>query len=581
MKRDGCDLIVVGSGAAGLAAACTAAALGLRVMLLEASDRIGGTTAVSGGMVWIPANSKMLASGFTDSLSAAREYLTQTVGEPQKDSRLSTYLDRGDEAIRFLERHTSLQLQPVHHYPDYYPTLSGASEGGRVLEPVPFDARGLGADFRKIRDPLPEFMLLGGMMVGRRDLAVLHRANRSPRALWHATKLATRYAAQRLRSHRGTTLVLGNALIGRLFKSARDLGVEIVLQSPVTGLISEGDAIVGVTTTQRATERSLHASHGVILASGGMSHHEDLRRNYVPANSGTLSATVQSGANHCGAHLAAEVGAQLSDPDSAKRHGLAFWVPVSSFRRDDGVPAVFPHTVTDRAKPGLIAVDQSGQRFVNEALSYHEFVKAQLRASDERSPAWLICDKKFLWKYGLGRVRPFSLSVREAVQSGYLKQGNSLEDLASKLRIPSAQLVRTLHDYNEHACAGADPAFGRGSDAYQQHLGDRDHKPNPCVAPIERAPFFAVAVSPADLGMAAGIVTDEHARVLNRTGTPIPGLFACGNDMHSVMNGAYPGPGITLGPALVFGYIAASQASIHSGGTTPSFLKTDPESEPS
>lgn len=571
MKRDGCNLIVVGSGAAGLAAACTAAALGLKVVVLEASDKIGGTTAQSGGMVWIPANSKMQEIGMKDSLASAHEYLGHAVAGSLNDSRLATFLNRGDEAIRFLEAHTSLRLQPVQRYPDYYPELPGSSEGGRVLEPVPFDAGSLGADFRQLRDPLPEFLLWGGMMVSRKDLPILRRIGRSPAALWHATKLASRYAVERVCAHRGTTLFLGNALVARLFKSARDLGVEISLESPVTGLIFKDGEVVGVKTARGHEEQKLFANHGVVLASGGVSHHMDLRRRYVPSEAGTLSATFKSGARYSGAHLAAEIGAQLTTSGSTGQQGSAFWVPVSGFQRPDGSPAVFPHTVTDRAKPGLIAVDRNGRRFVNEARSYHDFVTAQLRAAESRIPAWLICDKRFLWKYGLGQVRPFAISVRKHVRSGYLKRSTSLEDLATQLNVPGQQFVQTVREFNEHARQGNDPTFGRGSDTYQRHMGDGDHAPNPCVAPIEHAPFFAVAVFPADLGMAAGIVTDDHARVLNQDGNPIPGLFACGNDMQSVMNGAYPGPGITLGPALVFGYIAASKASIHSGGATPSF----------
>lgn len=568
MERDVYDLIVVGSGAGGLAAACTAAALGQRVIVLEASDRVGGTTAVSGGMVWVPANSKMQAAGISDSLEAAREYLGHTVPGGSADSRMAAFLARGDEAIRFLEAHTSLRLQPVVRYPDYYPDLPGATDGGRVLEPVPFDARALGAAFRQLRDPLPEFLLLGGMMVGRQDLPVLRRIGRSPKALWHATKLVARYAVQRLRAHRGTTLVLGNALAARLFKSARDLGVEIALQTPVLGLLTEGAAVAGVRTRQGGVERELRASQGVVLATGGISHHGDLRRSYVPAAAGAVSATVSSGASRGGAHLAADIGARLSPPGEQP---LAFWVPVSSFRRADGTQALFPHTVTDRAKPGLIAVDGQGKRFVNEAVSYHEFVRAQLQAPESRIPAWLVCDRRFLWKYGLGRVRPFALSVRGDVKSGSLKRADTLEALAAQLGVPAAAFVKTVQDFNAGARLGLDPAFGRGANSYQRHLGDADQQPNPCVAPIEQDPFFAVAVSPADLGMAAGIVTDEKARVVDQDGHPIPGLYACGNDMHSVMNGAYPGPGITIGPALVFGYIAASQASRQSIGSTPTF----------
>lgn len=567
MKLGVYDLIVVGSGAAGLAAACTAAALGQRVIVLEASDRVGGTTAVSGGMVWIPANTKMRTAGIPDSLDAAREYLECTVPGARNDVRLDTFLTRGDEAILFLEAHTSLRLQPVVRYPDYYPDLAGATDGGRVLEPVPFDARALGPAFRQLRDPLPEFLLLGGMMVSRQDLGILRRVGRSPKALWHATKLVARYAVQRLRTHRGTTLVLGNALVARLYKSARDLGVEFALDTPVTDLCIDGNRVVGVQTVQDGTPHSLHASHGVILATGGISHHQDLRRAYVPATAGTLSATVDSGAKCSGAHLAARIGARLTAPGD---QALAFWVPVSRFRRADGTQGIFPHTVTDRAKPGLIAVDGNGRRFVNEAASYHEFVRAQLREADTRIPAWLVCDKRFLWKYGLGRVRPFALSVRDDVQRGYLKQADTLDGLATQLGLPSAQLSRTVQEFNVSARHGLDPAFGRGDNSYQRHLGDTEQQPNPCVAPIEHGPFYAVAVSPADLGMAAGIVTDDQARVVNGDGQHIPGLYACGNDMQSVMNGAYPGPGITIGPALVFGYIAASHASKHSGGTPPS-----------
>ena len=189
-------------------------------------------------------------------------------------------------------------------------------------------------------------------------------------------------------------------------------------------------------------------------------------------------------------------------------------------------------------------------------------MRAQLRDPRHAIPAWLICDRLFLWKYGLGRVHPFALSVRKQVKSGYLKRSQTLEGLAKEIAVPVEPFCNTIRAFNAAAERGEDPEFGRGSDIYQRHLGDADHQPNPCVAPIKHAPFYAVAVRPADLGMAAGIVTDEHARVLRDDGRAIDGLYACGNDMHSIMNGAYPGPGITLGPALVFGYLAARHACV-------------------
>lgn len=560
VESDLFDIVVIGAGAAGLTAASTAAALGRKVVVLEYSDRVGGTTAISGGMVWIPANYKMKEAGLPDSLDAAHSYLRRLVPGCDQDPRMAAFLARGDEAIRFLDEHTAVELRPVRRYPDYYPELPGATVGGRVLEPVPFDGCALGADFALLRDPLPEFLLFGGMMISREDLPVLRRAGRSPRALWHTARLVAQYALQRLRAHRGTALVLGNALAARLFKSARDLGVEIVLDASVVGLETSGGRVIGVRVDRAGRTRSVHAKDGVILATGGLSLHPDLRKHYVPAAAGHLSAAVASGAARGGVHLALEVGAQRSPASSSLDDALAWWVPVSEFERADRRSAVFPHVVTDRAKPGLIGVDREGRRFVNEAVSYHEFVRAQLRDPQRSIPAWLVCDARFLWKYGLGRVQPFALSVGNQVKAGYLKRSRTLEGLARAIGVPVDTFCRTVRTFNASAVDGLDPEFGRGSNAYQRHLGDADHQPNPCVAPIERAPFYAVAVRPADLGMAAGLITDENARVLSGDGRAIEGLYACGNDMHSIMNGAYPGPGITLGPALVFGYLAARHA---------------------
>ncbi|MCW5666250.1 MAG: FAD-dependent oxidoreductase [Piscinibacter sp.] len=555
-EADTPDLIVLGAGAAGMAAACTAAALGRRVLLLEHGDRVGGTTAISGGMVWIPANHKMAEAGLPDSPAQARTYLAATVPGADDDRRLATFLARGDEAIRFLEAHTALKFQPVRRYPDYYPEQPGASAGGRVLEPVPFDGRELGPDFARLRDPLPEFMLFGGMMISREDLPVLRRVTRSPAALWHAARLAARYARQRLQAHRGTALYLGNALAARQFASLRQLKVDLRLGARVERLLTQNDRVVGVVLLQSGQPRELKAPLGVVLATGGLSQHKSLRRPYVPDGAGDLSATAATGASLGGARLALDAGAHLSPTGRP----LAFWVPASVGPRADGSTAIFPHTVTDRAKPGLIAVNRDGRRFVNEAVSYHEFVRAQLRDAQRNVPAWLVCDSRFLWKYGLGRVRPFALSLRTLQESGYLHSAATLEALAGRIGVPAGAFASTVERFNRDAAQGHDPEFGRGADIYQRHLGDAEQLPNPCVAPILRPPFHAVAVQPADLGMAAGVMTDEHARALRADGTAIDGLYACGNDMHSVMNGAYPGPGITLGPALVFGYLAARHA---------------------
>lgn len=549
------DIIVVGAGAGGMTAACVAAAEGKSVLLLEQAARVGGTSAISGGMMWVPRNHKMHEIGIDDDLDSARVYLSRTAPYGAL-AMIEALLARGDEAIRYMEAHTSLKVRPVPTYPDYYPQQPGSKPGGRVLEPVPFDATALGADFKRLLPPLPEFMLFGGMMISREDIPHLRRIGKSMHSFLHVTKLILTYGWQRLRAHRGTTLYLGNALIARLFRSLLDLGVTLRTGATVDALLTRDGRVEGVAATVDGTHTAFSAS-SVILATGGISRDLELRARYTPKQARSLTATMDRGSAPSGAELAKHLGAMMSQPEA----GSGLWVPVSSFTRKDGSTGVFPHTVTDRGKPGLIAVDCHGERFVNEALSYHEFGLAQLGRPDDAIPAHLICDSLFLWKYGLGRVRPFSRFLGADVASGYLRRAGSISELAVSIGVPPAALKATIARYNAAAANGDDPEFGRGGDIYQRHLGDGDVKPNPCVAPILKAPFYSVEVRPADLGMAAGITTNDRAQILASDGSIIPGLFACGNDMHSAMGGAYPGPGITLGPAITFGYIAAMEAA--------------------
>ena len=556
-RLDAYDLIVVGGGAAGLTAASVAAAEHRSVLLVEHANVVGGTTAISGGMVWIPANHKMAEAGIPDDLNAANVYLDNTIPASGNPRLRAAFLAFGDEAVRYLDAKTSLHLRCVRTYPDYYPDLPGATAGGRVLEPVPFDGRELGRSFALLRPPLPEFTLFGGMMISRDDIPHLRRVARSLRSAWRVSRLVGSYAMQRLRAPRGTTLYLGNALAARLLKSALDLGVEIRLGISVEKLTLTDGRVTGIEISTSNQRKVVRADRGVVLATGGISHDIELRRQHVPTQAGHFSAAVNPGAARSGARLALEVGAQMCD---AGENG-GFWVPSSRFVRRDRSEGVFPHIVTDRAKPGLIAIDSTGRRFVNEAVSYHDFGLAQLRAGSTAIPAYLICDRHFLWKYGIGRVKPFTVSVATDIASGYLKRAATLALLADALKVPAETLVATVESFNADARTGVDRQFGRGCNIYQRHLGDAEHKPNPCVAPIETSPFYAVAVYPADLGMSAGLLTDETSRVLAKDDAVIPGLYACGNDMNSFMEGAYPGPGITLGPALTFAYLAARHAA--------------------
>jgi succinate dehydrogenase/fumarate reductase flavoprotein subunit len=547
------DVVVIGAGAGGMTAAAVAAAEGLSVLLIEKTEFVGGTTAWSGGMIWIPVNAKMKQAGLPDSQSDAADYLASTVPEAENADLRQTFLSRGPEAVDYLEANTEVRLQPVKVYPDYYPEKPGATAGGRVLEPLSFDGAGLGANFGRLRPPLPEFTVFGGMMVNRLDIPHLRKFGRSFRSTLRSLRLISQYALQRLRAPRGTTLHLGNALAARLYASLLARNVDVRFGTNVERLLIEDDAIRGMRIVDSSGARLIVARKGVVLATGGFSHDASLREQFFPDGAGLVSATAPAGTGD-GLHVAIAAGASMNTRVASP----AYWVPASRFRRADGSEGVFPHTVTDRAKPGVIAVNSSGKRFVNEALSYHEFVLAMLRDGNDAANRsfYLVCDRRFLWTYGLGRIQPFTLRLKRYVRSGELIEAPSIAALAYSIGVEKSALSTTLENYNAHALMGLDPEFGRGTSIYQRHLGDAGHRPNPCVAPIEQAPFYALRIYPADLGTAIGLNTDCHARVLKKDGTVMSGLYACGNDMGSIMNGNYPGPGITLGPALTFGYIA-------------------------
>lgn len=547
------DVIVVGSGAGGMTAACVAAAEGLSTLLLEKTRFVGGTTAISGGMVWAPNCDFREASA--DSRNQVEAYLRETVptgnGQPLRDA----FLDAAPAAIDYLHQKTSVQLAPVATYPDYYPEADGATTRGRVLEPVPFDGRVLGDSFELLRPPLPEFTLFGGMMIGRVDIPHFRNVFRSVRSAARVARLVFAYLAQRLTQPRGTDLVLGNALAARFLKSLIDKSVPIRLGVELVRLEIRNGRVSGVVLAdEHGGELLVKARRAVILATGGFSHNNEWRQNLLPPEAVGLSVATE-GATGDGLRFGVAAGGTVETGD----FGPAYWVPASQYQRADGRHVVFPHTVTDRGKPGLIAVSSEGKRFTNEAVSYHEFVRAMLRATNSgvAVPAHLICDRRFLWKYGLGAIRPMTLSLSEYKAAGYLVEADSLEELARVLGVNAANLEATVELHNRDACTGIDTAFGRGNNVYQRHFGDADVEPNPCMAPIETPPFYTVAVYPADLGTACGLAVNTHAQVLDRNSMPVPGLYACGNDMTSIMQGAYPGPGITLGPAITFGYLAA------------------------
>jgi succinate dehydrogenase/fumarate reductase flavoprotein subunit len=547
------DVVVIGAGAGGMTAAAVAATRGLRAIVIEKTGVVGGTTAVSGGMVWAP-NSTQAAEP-QDTPAQAATYLEAVVGSAAGADLRRHYLAEAPKAIDYLERHTRVRLMPVPFYPDYYPDVPGATLRGRVLEPVPFDARELGDWFPRLRAPLPEFTLFGGMMVARADIVHFRNAFRSPRSTARVLRLLARYAADRTRFHRGTYLVLGNALAARLLKSLLELGVLIRLDTTITRLVQQGGRVTGVEVRDASgTKATIRARRGVILAAGGFSHSSRLRARWLPAEAGEASAAAEGNSGD-GLDLGMAAGGVVAETNPNN----AFWTPVSKFVRSDGRRGVYPHTVTDRGKPGMLAVNKAGKRFTNEANSYHEFVQAMFRAHNQGPaiPAHLLCDSRALWKYGLGAVRPMTLRLGSYRRSGYLLEAPTIRALADKLGVDADNLEATIATYNRDAATGVDTVFGRGSNAYHRYVGDAANQPNPCLHPVATPPFYAVALYPADLGTSAGLRTSRHGEVLDGNDSPVAGLYACGNDMNSIMCGSYPGPGITLGPALVFGYLAA------------------------
>ncbi len=543
------DVAVIGSGAGGLAAATFAALLGARTVLIERTEFVGGTTALSAGSAWAP-NTRLAATvGAEDSPEKVLQYLDNAVGNHSARSLRETFVSHVPEAIHTLMDETPVQFRAYPKHPDYLCELEGSSTCGRSLEPLPFDGAALGPDLALVRPPIPEFTILGGLMVDRTDVKHLLTMKSSLTSLSHSLNLIGRYVLDRIRRGRSTRLVMGNALVGRFLLAAKQAGVELKINTRVIG-ITPGEQTSLLSLQDGNT---LRVTGGIILATGGFGRHPERRMELLPEPLATYSpaAPGHTGELH---DIALALGACYGQGAASN----AFWAPVSTLQRADSSTAVFPHFVFDRSKPGIIAIGADGRRFTNESRSYHEFVMAQIATST--IPAFLVTDAEGLRKYGLGLARPGGIGTRALIRKGYLMKTQTLDALAGALSIDKEGLKATIAEMNRFAETGEDEAFHRGATIYECHNGDPGHRPNPTLGKIGTAPFYAVKLWPGDIGAATGLVTDEKARVLDGEGRPIPGLYACGNDMQSIMGGTYPGPGINIGPAITFGYIAAQDA---------------------
>jgi succinate dehydrogenase/fumarate reductase flavoprotein subunit len=552
----GYDIVVIGAGAAGMSAALFSAIRGAKTLLVEKTGFVGGTSALSAGSIWIPNTRHASAVGAADSAANVEKYLQQIVGNHADVALRAVFLKAGPAAVEVLENHSDVKLRAYARHPDYRSELEGAALAGRALEPLPFDGRLLGEAFNLVRPPLPEFTLLGGMMVDRTDIGHLLSSTKSIGSLLHSIRLVARYARDRASHSRGTRLVMGNALVGRLLYSLMRHDVDILTGASLARIIREPDGpVAAARLTSEGVSREIGVNAALILAGGGFNRHAERRLVALGTEAGWSS--VAPGASGDAQDQALKIGARLSERDVS----AAFWAPASIRRRRDGSQAVFPHFVLDRAKPGTLVVDNNGRRFVNEAISYHPFALEMLAKGQSAIPALLIADAVSVRKYGLGMVRPGGWGASAAVADGYLVAADTIEQLALRLNIDPGQLRETIDKMNLYAQTGRDPEFGRGSTVYQNHNGDASAGgANPNLGRIATAPFYAVRLYPSDIGTSSGLVTDEVARVLDAGNQPIAGLYACGNDMQSIMGGTYPGPGITLGPAIAFAYIAVSDA---------------------
>src|SRR5262245_59328657 len=551
------DLLVAGAGPAGMAAALVASLEGLDVLLCEKSDQVGGTGSTSAGTLWIPGNSQSRAAGFNDSGEQADFYLSALIGEATNRELRNAYLLTGPTAIDYLCARSEVQFLPCGKHPDYRGNMAGAAIAGRAVVPEPFDGRLLGADFWRVRPPITEFMLFGGMMVGKADIAPLVGRFDSLANFIYSAKLFARYLVDRLRYQRGTRLMMGNALIGRFYYSLQKRKVPILFDSPIVELTADQLRVKGARLRVDGREISVKARKGVVLATGGYAHNKTFREAFMPR---PVPAHCMSYEGNTGDGL--QLGQSLGAALTPEQCTSGLWSPVSIVPRRDGSRGLFPHLVLDRAKPGLLAVNSAGRRFLNEAASYHDFVLAMFESNKTTPsiPAWLICDANFVRKYGLGIIYPGHRNPGKFVDSGYIISAPTIPQLARKIDVDPAQLERTIARHNGFAETGVDIDFAKGEIELNRFNGDPDHKPNPCIGSIAMSPYYALAVWPADIAVSTGLATDADACVLGRDGTPIPGLYACGNDMASVMGGSYPGPGTTLGPAIVFAYRAAMHA---------------------
>ncbi|MFP3863477.1 FAD-dependent oxidoreductase [Pseudomonas capeferrum] len=556
------DVIVVGSGAGAMTSALFAADQGLSVLVVEKSDKFGGTSAISGGGIWIPNNHYFAAKGGRDSVDLALRYLKAATGEHGDEKRLRAYLEHAPQMIHALEQSSHVRYAVAEKYPDYYPQLPGALQGGRTLDPQLFDTSLLGDELENLRKPSPSTLLMGRVAWTARHAHKVMSRSFGWRLL--IVGLMLRYKLDfkwRRKGRRDRRAALGSALVASLRRSLMDRQVPLWLNTDFEALLTENGRVSGVQVRRDGQALDLHARHAVIFGSGGFEQNQALREQYLPQPTQRDWSATPPG-NNTGAALQAgqALGAATALMD------WAWWAPTIAVPGEDKPRGVF----AERAFPGAIVVNGRGLRFVNEAAPYLEFVDAMYRDNQgggKSIPAWVIFDGHFRFNYAMGplmpaQVMPDSRLRKEWLNSLYFK-ADSLAALAGQIGVDAAGLQQTVARMNAYAQSGVDLEFGRGGNVFDRYYGDSNVKPNPCLAPLSKGPYYAMRLDAGDIGTKGGLLTNEHAQVVCQDGVAIPGLYAIGNCSASVMGTSYPGAGGTLGPAMTFGYIAARHIAAH------------------
>ncbi|MVU77942.1 3-oxosteroid 1-dehydrogenase [Nocardia sp. ET3-3] len=548
------DLIVVGSGAAGMAAALTASHHGLSAVIVEKAAHWGGSTARSGGGVWIPGNSVLRREAPADDLEAARVYLKDIIGAGVAPERIDTYLDRGAEAFDFLVEHAGLRMQWVPGYSDYYPEAPGGRSHGRSVEPVPYDASGLGAELASLE---PDYAKAPkNVALTQADFRQVHLGLRNRRVPLTVMAIVGRWLSATVR--RRHVLARGQALSAMLRAALLSANVPLWLDTPLIELCTEDGRVTGAVVSRDGREQVITARRGVVVAAGGFEHNEVMRKQFQRQPIGT-DWTVGAKANTGdGIRAGRAVGGAVEFMDDA------WWGPSIPLPRETWF------CLAERNLPGSVIVNDRGERFMNECLPYveatHRMYGGEFGQGDgpgENLPAWLIFDQRYRNRYQFAGVPPRQPLPGRWFKSGALTRADSLPELAEKLGLPVEKLEATVSRFNEFAHAGKDSDFGRGESAYDNYYGDPRNKPNPNLGALETGPFYAAKLVPGDLGTKGGLTTDVDGRVLREDGTAIDGLYAAGNASSPVMGHTYAGPGATIGPAIVFGYLAARHAAAH------------------